>query len=109
MKTTLFLVVAFALCAGSVSAQQVKLTKRLVQDEVPVLIVQSLQKDFTALPAKGYWQVIYTEDLSTEKLTPKYYTFSCKDNGERVEIFYKPDGTLDHTKGIDAPVNAAHG
>ena len=107
MKSTIFVVVAFVLCAGSVSAQRVELTKRLVKDEVPVSIVQSLQKDFASLPEKGNWKLVYFEDLNTKKLTAEFYTFSCKNNGEWVEIFYKPDGTLDHTKGIDATVNGA--
>ena len=106
MKSTLLVVVAFVLCVGSVSAQKVELTKRLVQDEVPVLVLQSLQKDFASLPEKGTWKMVYFEDLNTKKFTPAFYTYSCKNNGERVEIFFKPDGTLDHAKGIDAPASS---
>ena len=89
--------------AGTVSAQTVEKVRRLKQDEVPVMIQQSLQKNFSSLTEKGSWRLTYQEDLATRKLTPEFYTYSCKKNGERVEIYYKSDGALDHAKGIEAP------
>ncbi len=103
MKTGLFLTLALAVVAGSASAQQIRETKSLQQDEVPVLIQQSLKKDFSNLTEKGNWKLSYYKDVSTKVVTPELYTYSCKNNGERVEIFYKTNGTLDHTKGIAAP------
>ena len=107
MKLGFFLMLAFAVLAGSVSAQTVEKVRRLKQDEVPVMIQQSLQKDFSSLTEKGNWRLTYHEDLATRKLTPEFYTYSCKKDGERVEIYYKSDGALDHTKGIAAqPVSS---
>jgi hypothetical protein len=103
MKMGYFLMLALAVLAGTVSAQTVEKIRRLKQDEVPVIIQQSLQKNFSSLTEKGSWKLMYQEDLTTRKLTPEFYTYSCKRNGERVEIYYKSDGTLDHAKGIAAP------
>ena len=103
MKLGFFFMLALTALAGAVSAQTVEEIRGLKQDEVPVMIQQSLQKDFSSLTEKGKWKLIYQEDLATRKLTPEFYTYSCKKNGERVEIYYKTDGTLDHTKGIAAP------
>jgi hypothetical protein len=105
MKTGHFFTLAFAVLAGSVSAQRMEQTKSLKQEEVPAVIQQSFQKDFSSLTEKGNWKLRYSEDAATKQLTPEIYTYSCKNNGERVEIFYKPNGTLDHTKGIAAPTH----
>jgi len=102
MKTGLFFTLAFLVFAGTASAQKIQSTKRLVQEEVPIMIIQAFQKDFSAVTEKGYWKLIYTEDTSTSKLTPEMYTFSFKRNGEKAEIAYKPDATIDHTKGVEA-------
>ena len=93
----------FAVLAGSVSAQKVEKVRRLKQEEVPAVIQQSLQKDFSSLTGKGNWKLMYFEDFATQKLTPEFYTYTCKNSGERVEIFYKADGTLEHAKGIAVP------
>jgi len=103
MKMGNFLTLALVGLAGTVSAQTIEKIRGLKQDEVPVVIQQSLQKDFSSLNEKGNWKLMYQEDVATRKLTPEFYTYSCKKNGERVEIYYKADGTLDHAKGIAAP------
>jgi len=103
MKIGFFFMLAFAVLAGTVSAQTVQKIRGLKQDEVPAMIQQSLQKDFSSLTEKGSWKLRYREDLTTRKLTPEFYTYSCKKNGDSVEIYYKADGTLDHAKGIAAP------
>src|SRR5882672_7118118 len=108
MKTGYFLALAFVVLAGSASAQQVRRTKLLKQEEIPISIQQSFQKDFSSLTEKGNWKLSYYQDASSKILTPEFYTYSCKNNGERVEIFYKADGTLDHTKGIATPAHGSH-
>jgi hypothetical protein len=107
MKTGFFLTLAFAVLAGSASAQQMKKTKSLEKDEVPVLVQQSLQRDFSNLTEKGEWKLTFIQDVSTKTSTPEFYTYTSKNNGEKVEIFYKADGTLDHTKGIAAPTQSS--
>lgn len=57
------------------------------------------------LPKTELGDYIYFEDTQTNKLTPEFYEYACKKDGEKVEIYYKPDGTLDHTKGISAPTH----
>ncbi len=107
MKPGFFLTFAFAVFAGSASAQKIESTRVLKQEEVPIAIQQSLQKDFNNLTEKGKWRLMYNENVDTHKLTPEFYTYSCKNNGEKIEIFYKPDGALDHVKGLAAPAHGA--
>ena len=105
MKTRFMLTIAMVAFAYCVSAQKIEMTKKLTRDEVPVVVVQALQRDFSALADNGTWRLFYFEDTQTAKLTPEFYEYACKKDGEKVEIYYKPDGTLDHTKGISAPTH----
>lgn len=107
MKTRFILTMALAVFAYSSFAQKTEMTRKLTRDEVPVVIVLSLQKDFASLNQNGDWILIYLEDLRTTKLTPEFYEYTCKHNGERVEIYYKPDGSLDHSKGIVQPTTSS--
>lgn len=101
-KVIMVALFAFTVSAGSVFAQSFEKNKKLNQDEVPVAVMQSFQKEFSSLQDKGTWKLIYTEKTRGEKtvFTPEHYTFSGKNNGEKVTISYAPDGTLENTKGI---------
>lgn len=107
MKTRFVLTIAMAAFAYGVSAQKIEMTKKLTRDEVPVVVVQALQRDFSTLPENGTWTLFYFEDVATAKLTPEFYQYACKKDNEKVEIYYKPDGTLDHTKGINPPTHVS--
>jgi len=107
MKAGYFLTLAFVVMAVSVHAQKFEFSKSLKQEEVPVLIQQSLQKDFSSLTQKGRWKLRYSEDAATKRVAPELYEYTCKNNGEKVEIFYNPDGTLYYTKGINAPTHGS--
>jgi hypothetical protein len=103
MKAGFVLTLAFAIFAGAASAQKIQRNKKLVQEEVPVTIVQSLQRDYSNLPTNGTWKLFFSEDQYTSKLTPELYSYSCKrENGEKAEVFFKPDGSVDHAKGVEA-------
>ena len=103
MKAGFVLTLAFAVLAGAASAQKLQRNRKVVQEEVPVTIVQSLQKDYSNLPANGTWKLFFSEDRQTSKLTAELYSYSCKkENGEKVEVFFKPDGSVDHVKGVEA-------
>jgi hypothetical protein len=100
MKTRFILTVALALIAYCASAQKSEMTKTVTKDEVPVAVIQSLQKDYANLGEKGTWKLFFFEDLKTSKCTPELYEYSCKKDGEKVYLYFKPDGTVDHAKGI---------
>ena len=100
MKAGLVLTLAFAVVTGSAFAQKIQRTKRVIQEEVPVTIVQSLQKDFSNVSDKGDWKLLYTENTYNSTFTPQFYVFTAKSESGRVDIFYKPDGTVDHAKGV---------
>jgi lipopolysaccharide export LptBFGC system permease protein LptF len=107
MKTGFVLTVLLVVFAGSVSAQNFQKKRRLMQEEVPILIVKALQKDFSAIADKGKWELIYHEDVRTSQLTPDFYVFTNKEGAETAQVYFRPDGIVDHTKGVAAPAGAS--
>ncbi len=106
MKAGFIFTLALVVLAGAASAQKIERSKKLTQEEVPVNVVQALHKDYSTLPEKGTWKLYFIEDTYTSKLTPQLYSFSCKkDGGEKVEVFFKPDGTTDHANGVQASMS----
>src|SRR5262245_60196357 len=101
MKAGLILTLVLAVVIGSASAQGIQRTKRVTQAEVPVTIVQSLEKDFN-ITDPGNWKVQYRQNVNSS-IAVQYYIFAGENQGKKVEIFYKPDGTVDHAKGIEVP------
>ncbi len=102
MKAGWIFTLAFVAVVASVSAQTIQRTRRITQEEVPVSIVQSLQKDFNVAD-KGSWRLYYRENTVNATLAPQFYVFSGKSEGKKVEIYYNPDGSVDHAKGISVP------
>ncbi|HWA34561.1 MAG TPA: hypothetical protein VG737_10550 [Cyclobacteriaceae bacterium] len=102
MKAGLMLAVVFALVAGSASAQELPMAKNIMQEEVPVSIVKSLQNDLN-VSSKGQWRVHYDADAKTSAHTVRFYVFTTKSDGKKIQVFYNPDGTVDHAKGVTVP------
>lgn len=101
------LVAAFWLVgAGLIFAQSgnVEKSRRVKTDEVPVLIQKRLQNDFNLISNEGIWSLQYLESRSgvnkTARLTPVGYVFRQKKDGNKIEIRFSSEGTLEHTKGI---------
>lgn len=97
--------VLFAAGVGVISAvaqNTFEKSKKLSKDEVPVAVMQSFQKDFSSLDEKGYWKLYYTEKTENGKtvFTPEYYTFTGKNNGEKVVLTFSTTGTLASSKGV---------
>jgi hypothetical protein len=101
MKAGLILTLVFTV-ATLASAQTVQRTRRVTQEEVPVKIVQSLQKDFNVVD-KGNWRVYYQENTTNATVSAKFYLFTGKSDGKKIEVYYNPDGTVDHAKGVMVP------
>jgi hypothetical protein len=111
MKTRLFFSLAFALLAGSVSAQyRDEMSERLTRDEVPAAVQQSLVRKLGSSSNEGNWVVFYIETTiwssHQAEFTPWYYDYSRKLNGKKIEYLFKPDGTPYQDKGKDAKVSA---
>jgi hypothetical protein len=100
-----FLIALFAAGVGVISAfaqNTFEKSKKLSKDEVPVAVMQSFQKDFSNLEDKGSWKLHYTEKTENGKtvFTPEYYTFTGKNNGEKVELKFSTTGALASSKGV---------
>ena len=97
--------VLFAAGVGvfSAGAQNIsEKSKKLTKDEVPVAVMQAFQKDFSTLEDKGTWKAHYTEQTENGKtiFTAEYYTFTGKNNGEKVLLTFSPEGALQNSKGV---------
>ena len=100
-----FLIALFAAGVGVISAfaqNTFEKSKKLSKDEVPVAVMQTFQKDFSNLDDKGSWKLYYTERTENGKtvFTPEYYTFTGKNNGEKVELKFSTSGALASSKGV---------
>ena len=105
-----FLIVLFAAGVGVISAfaqNALEKSKKLSKDEVPVVVMQAFQKDFSNLEDKGTWKAHYTEKTENGKtvFTPEYYTFAGKNNGEKVLLTFSPEGALQNSKGVSQGPN----
>lgn len=91
-------------------AQNVQITKeaKITQNEVPVEVLQSFERDFYSLgglDAEGQWSVEYspTNVFQGEELpTPLHYSFKLKDkvNNQEVKATYFPNGHVKKIKGL---------
>ncbi len=94
------------LCVLGVTAQAqtpVKQSIRIKQEQVPMAVMQTYEKDFSALPEDGYWMV-YTETTQEGRRTatkPIWYSYHKRSKSERIEVRFLPNGTLESAKGID--------
>lgn len=102
----LFAVIA---CGGTAFAQNAfEKSKKLSKEEVPVAVLQAFEKDFSNLQDKGFWTLYYIEKTAEGKtiFTPERYTFTGKNNGEKVILTYSANGTLESSKGVpEGPKN----
>ena len=107
MKTGIVLAAVLTIFAGSVSAQNLQKKRKLIQEEVPVVVVKALQKDFPAIAEKGKWELLYHEDANTSHLTADFYVFANTENAEAAVVYFRPDGMVDHTRGVATPAGAS--
>ncbi len=102
MKAGWMVVLVFAVAVGSASAQEFAMSKNVMQEEVPVSIVKSLQNDLN-VSEKGRWIVEYDQNPKTSTFTIRYYVFKAKSDGKKIAVYYNADGTVDHAKGVTVP------
>ena len=101
---------AFALVVSSAAAQyRIEMSERITRDEVPIVVQRSLEKKLDSRNADGTWELFYIEttieNSHDAKFDPEFYSYSFKENGERMEYFFKPDGTLYKVKEEESKGN----
>jgi hypothetical protein len=102
MKAGLMMLFVCAVAVGSVKAQSVAMSKKIMQEEVPVAIVKSLQEDLN-VSEQGQWRVHFDASTRTGVQTVRYYVFTAKSGGKKIQVYYNPDGTVDSAKGVNVP------
>jgi hypothetical protein len=102
MKAGLMLLLVCAVTVGSANAQAVAMSKKVMQEEVPVAIVKSLQDDLN-VSEKGQWRVHFDASGKTGVQTVRYYVFTAKSAGKKIQVYFNPDGTVGTAKGVTVP------
>lgn len=97
---------AILICGTAAFAQnKFEKSKVLTESEVPVVIMQAFEKDYSNL-GKGTWKVYFSEQKSATQaksiFTPERYEFTGKNNGEKIQLVYKANGELESSKGAGA-------
>lgn len=97
---------AILVCGTAAFAQnKFEKSKVLTESEVPVVIMQAFEKDYSNL-GKGTWKVYFSEQKSATQaksiFTPERYEFTSKNNGEKIQLVYKANGELESSKGTGA-------
>jgi hypothetical protein len=102
MKAGMMLTLVFVVVAGAASAQMLKGEKRVIQEEVPVTIVKSIQNDFNVFD-KGTWRIQYIHNTYNSTFAVERYVYVGKVDGKRVEVRYNPDGMVAYAKNVSVP------
>ena len=115
MKSITIGLVATMLIAGPAIAQETASTsvtfKKLEKEEVPTVIMASVEKDFpertmeeiALIPGKAYtdeWAVTEETKTAAQNFIPDYYTVSLGGKNTHGEAVYNRDGELLHYKEV---------
>lgn len=107
MKRNLLLLAFIALTLTALG-QGVSKNAVIDETEVPVAVRQAFEQDFGAIPEGGQWKVYYRlEELGTRLVAqPRWYSFTKKENGTRIEARFSPKGELMFSKGLTLKASA---
>jgi len=101
MKKIIFSI-ALVMCASvAIYAQSINKTMSLKQEEVPVTVVNALQRDFASISndlTKGSWSVL-TQQTDSKTVKPLFYIYKAKKGDNKFEARYSPTGELESSKG----------
>lgn len=103
MKKTLLVCSVVLLSGLSLMAQQIKKTSSVKEEEVPVAVRIAFAEDLGAIPTGGNWKVTFAvlNDGPKTVAKPLWYTFSKKNQDDKIEVRYTPEGKLESFKGIN--------
>lgn len=103
MKKISLLIIVFALAATAAFSQTLRRTEKIKDDQVPAAILEAFHHDFGKIPDGGYWtaNIEVAQDGVRSVVKPLSYTFHKKNNGEKIEVRYLPEGKLEFSKGLE--------
>lgn len=107
MKKSIFILILLAGITTTLSAQSLRKTEKINEEQVPVAIRGAFEKDFGTIPAEGYWTAHFAVEQEGARsiAVPISYTFHKRNKGEKIEVRYLPDGKLDFVKGLEKANN----
>lgn len=98
----IILSIALVVCATvAIYAQSITKTVPLKQEEVPITVVNAMQKDFASIQgelSKGSWTVL-TQQTNGQPIKPLFYIYKAKKGDNKFEARYSPAGELESSKG----------
>jgi hypothetical protein len=83
-------------------AQEVSESVSVTPEQVPVSIIQSYEKEIGSIPEGGTWTVRVKRSTIKGKATttPVWYTYTNRQNKEKIEVKFSPAGEVTQAKGV---------
>jgi hypothetical protein len=108
MKKSIFILILVAGITTTLSAQSLRKTEKINEDQVPVAIRGAFENDFGKIPPEGYWTAHFAVEQEGARsiAKPISYTFHKRNRTEKIEVRYMADGKLDFVKGLEKNITA---
>jgi len=103
MKKSIFILILLAGITTTLSAQALRKTEKINEEQVPVAIRGAFENDFGIIPEEGYWTAHFAVEREGIRsiAKPISYTFHKRSKNEKIEVRYLADGKLDFVKGLE--------
>jgi hypothetical protein len=109
MMKSISIFVLLTAIVTTLSAQSIRKTERIEEEQVPVSIRAAFENDFGKISEEGYWTAsfILEKDGTRTAAKPLSYTYHKKDKSNKIEVRYAADGKLESVKGIEKKADSA--
>jgi hypothetical protein len=104
MKKSAWFLVSMCLLSVVAFGQSManKKKAKIDENEVPVAVRSSFERDFGQTPKDGAWFVYFSTTQKEGRMvaSPIWYTFTSNSAADKIEVRYLPDGKLKSAHGI---------
>jgi hypothetical protein len=99
---------ALLITSNVLTAQGLKKTEKINDDQVPLIIREAFEKDFGPIPDGGYWMSTFTVEQQGPRSVakPLSFTFHKKNESEKIEVKYAANGKLAAFQGLERQVKS---
>jgi hypothetical protein len=101
-KFNLLSLLLFFIVGSALAQMSNKKVATINENEVPVIVRNSFEKEFGPTGDGGEWSVYYSTSRLDGKMvaTPIWYTFTRTNTGEKAEVRFLPNGKLKSARGV---------
>lgn len=102
MKKSTLLFTVITVMFITLTAQSLRKTERIKDDQVPISIRKAFETDFGKIPDDGYWTANYIVENEGKRsiAKPLSYSYHKRNKNEKIEVRYTANGKLDFVKGL---------